>query len=108
MKSLWQEAEVLDDFLGFPVTPVAIDVLEGRQCSPGDALGRPHHALESPVVADVAFAIPGGDTARPDALNGASVKVKGQSQGPRQISSGVKYLSKITFITYVFFGDIYT
>ena len=33
-------AEVLDDLLGLPMTPGAVDVLEGRQCAPGDALGR--------------------------------------------------------------------
>jgi hypothetical protein len=64
--------EVLDDLLGLPVTLGALDVLEGRQCAPGDALGRPHHPLESPAVADGAVAVPGGDTARQDALNGAS------------------------------------
>ena len=29
-------AEVLDDLLGLPVTPGAVEVLEGRQCAPGD------------------------------------------------------------------------
>ena len=38
-------------------------------------LGRPHHSLESPTVAGGAVAIPGGDTARQDALHCASVKV---------------------------------
>ena len=32
-------AEVLDDLLGLPVTPGAIDILEGRKGAPGDALG---------------------------------------------------------------------
>ena len=45
-------AEVLDDLLGLPVTPGAVGVLEGRQCAPGDVLGRPHHPLESLAVAD--------------------------------------------------------
>jgi hypothetical protein len=31
--------EVLDDLFGIPVTPGAVDVLGGRQCAPGDALG---------------------------------------------------------------------
>ena len=43
--------------------------------SPGDALGRPHHPLESPAVAGGAVAVPDGDTAQQDALNCASVKV---------------------------------
>ena len=40
-----------------------------------DALCKPHHPLESPAVVGGAIAVPGGDTARQDALNGASVKV---------------------------------
>jgi hypothetical protein len=40
--------------LGLPVTPGAEDVLEGRQRAPDDALGRPHHPLESPAVVDSA------------------------------------------------------
>jgi hypothetical protein len=35
----------LDDLFGLPVTSGAVDILEGRQCAPGDALGRPHHTL---------------------------------------------------------------
>jgi hypothetical protein len=34
-----QVAEVLDVLLGLPVTPAAEDVLEGRLCATGDALG---------------------------------------------------------------------
>ena len=66
---------VLDYHFGLPVTSGAVGVLEGRQCAPGDALGRLHHPLESPVVAGGAVSGPGGDTARQDALNCASVKV---------------------------------
>ena len=64
-------AQVLDDLFGLPVTSGAVGVLEGRQCTTGDALGRPHHPLESPAVAggavatqSDAVAVPGGDTAR--------------------------------------------
>ena len=32
-------AEALDDLLGLPVTPSAVDVLAGRQCAPGDEMG---------------------------------------------------------------------
>ena len=67
--------DVLDDLFGLPVTSGAVGVLEGRQCSPGDTLGRPHHSLESSVVAGSAVAVPASDTARQDALNCASVKV---------------------------------
>ena len=35
--------DVLDDLFGLPVMSGAVGVLEGRQCAPGDALGRPHH-----------------------------------------------------------------
>ena len=57
-------AEVLDTHPGLPVTPDAKDAPEGRQCSPHDALGRPHHPLESPAVAGGAVTVPGDDTAR--------------------------------------------
>ena len=59
---------VLNDLFGLPVTLGAEGVLEGRKCAPGDALGRPHHPLESPAVAGGVVAVPGGDTARQDAL----------------------------------------
>ena len=55
--------DVLDDVFGLPVTSCAVGVLEGRQCAPSDAMGRPYHPLESPVVAGVEVAVPGGDTA---------------------------------------------
>ena len=40
-------------------------------------LCRPHHPLESTAVEGGAVAVPGGDTARQDALDYASVKVSG-------------------------------
>jgi hypothetical protein len=61
-------AVVLDDLFGLPMTLGAVGVLEGRWFAPGDVLCRPHHPLES-------LAVEGGDTARQDALNCASVKV---------------------------------
>ena len=64
---------VLDDLYGLPVTSGG--VLEGRSFAPGDALCRPHYPLESLMVVGGAVAIPGGDTARQDALDCASVKV---------------------------------
>ena len=42
--------------LGLPLSLGALAVLEGRQCVPGDALGRPYHPLESPAVAGGAVA----------------------------------------------------
>ena len=51
----------------------AVGILEGRQCAPRDALERPHHPLECSAVAG--GAVPGGDSARQDAFNGASVNV---------------------------------
>jgi hypothetical protein len=55
--------DVLDNLFGLPVTSSAVGVLECRQYAPGDALGRPHHPLESPVVVGGAVAISCGDTA---------------------------------------------
>ena len=54
---------VLDDLYGLPVT------------LGGDAWGRPHYPQESLTVVGGAVAVPGGDTARQDALNCASVRV---------------------------------
>ena len=67
-------AWVVDDLFGLPVTSGDVGVLEGRQCAPGDTLDRPHHPLESTVVAGGEVAIPGGDRARQDAFRCASVK----------------------------------
>jgi hypothetical protein len=67
--------DVFDDLFGLPVTSCAVGVLEGRQCAPGDSSGRPHHPLEIPAVAGGAGAVPDSDSAKQDALNGASVKV---------------------------------
>ena len=64
--------DVLNDLFSLPVTLGAVGVLEGRQCAPGDALGRLHHPLESLAVAG---AVSGSDIARQDALNRAPVKV---------------------------------
>ena len=66
---------VFNDLFGLPMTSRAVGVLEGRSFSPGDALGRPHHPLESLVVVGSAVAVPGSDTARHDALKCASAKV---------------------------------
>ena len=58
-------AEVLDDLLlGLPLTPGAVDVLEGRQRGPGDAFSGPPHLLESHVVEGGSVAVSGGDAAR--------------------------------------------
>ena len=65
---------VLDDLYGLPPSG-GVGVLEGRYFAPGDALCRPHYPLESLTVVDGAVAIPGGDTARQDALDCASVEV---------------------------------
>jgi hypothetical protein len=62
-------------FFGLLVTAGAVDVLEGRQCAPGDSLGWPHQPLESPAVTDCAVAVPDGNTARKDAHNRTTVKV---------------------------------
>ena len=68
-------------FFVLPMASGAVGVQDGGKFAPGNALGRPptgeHHPLESFVVVGGAVAIPGGDTARQDALNCASVKVGG-------------------------------
>jgi hypothetical protein len=53
---------VVDVLDGLPVTTGAVGVMEGGLCAPNDALGRPHHPLENPVVAGGAIAISGCDT----------------------------------------------
>jgi hypothetical protein len=66
---------VLDDLFGLPMVSGAVGVQEGSKFAPGNALGRPHHPLESFAVVGGAVTIPGSDTARQDALSCASVKV---------------------------------
>ena len=73
--------DVLDYLIGLPVTSRVVSILEGRHCAPDDALGRPHHPLERPVVAGGVVAVPGDDTALQEALNCASVKAcRGQAE----------------------------
>ena len=59
----------LDDLFDLPLTSGAVGVLESREFAPSEALCRPHHTLESPMVVSGAVSVPGGDTARQDALN---------------------------------------
>ena len=66
---------VLDDLFVLAMASGAVDVLVGGKFSPCNALGRPHHPLESFAVVGGAVAVPDSDTARQDALNCASVKV---------------------------------
>ena len=65
---------VLDYLFGLPLTLGAVGP-GGQVVSPADVLGRSHHPPESPAVVGGAVAIPGGDTARQDALYCASIKV---------------------------------
>ena len=62
------------DLFGLPVTSGGVGLLEGRHFAPGDALCRPHYPPESLKVVGGAVAVPGGDTARQDALDCASAK----------------------------------
>ena len=66
---------VLDYLFGHPVTTGAVGLLEGRYFAPGDALCKLHHPPGEPCGCGSAVVVPGGDTARQDALNCASVKV---------------------------------
>ena len=54
-------AGVFDNFYGLPLTPPALEVLDGRKLGPSDVLGNTH---------SVAVAIPGSD-----ALDGAAVQL---------------------------------
>jgi hypothetical protein len=49
-------------FVCLPVTSEFVGVLEGSYFAPSDALCRPHHPLERPVVVGGEVAVPGGDT----------------------------------------------
>jgi hypothetical protein len=55
--------DVLGYLFGLPMAPGAVGVQEGRKFATGNALGRPHHPLESFAVVGGAVAVPGGDTA---------------------------------------------
>ena len=67
--------DVLDSLFDLPVTLGAVGVLQGRQCAPGDKLGKPHHPLESAAVAEGAVAIPGGDAPLTGSCRAVSLKV---------------------------------
>ena len=62
-------AGVFDSYLGLPLTPPGIEVMDGRELGPRDVLGRTHHAT------CLAVAVPSGDAASQDALNGAAVEL---------------------------------
>ena len=67
--------EVSDDFMGFPLTPPIIQVLDGRKLGPSDVLGRMCFPLYHLKVRCRAVAIPGGDATGQDALDGAAVEL---------------------------------
>ena len=82
-----QVAEVLDDLIGRPVTPGAVNVLAGRQCDSGE----PCSCRQ--------IAVPGGDTARQDALNDASVEVCGGLRGQAEFLVYAEELEVFTLST---------
>jgi hypothetical protein len=57
------------------LTPPGIEFLDGRELSPSDVLGCRHYPLLPLVVGCPAVAIPSGDAAIQDALNGVSVEL---------------------------------
>ena len=67
-------AGVFDNFLGLPLTPPGVEVLDDRQLSPSDVLGRTHHPLLLLCLAvrGRAVAVPGSDAKH--ALDGAAVE----------------------------------
>ena len=54
-------AGVFDNFLGLPLTPPGIEVLDGRKLGPSDVLGRTHYPLSCLAVGGRAVAILGSD-----------------------------------------------
>ena len=65
---------VFDNFLGLPLTPPGVEVLDGRQLSPSDVLGRTHYPLSCLVVGGQAVAVSGSDATSQDALDVAAVE----------------------------------
>ena len=65
---------VSDNFMGFPLTPPIIQVLDGRTLGPSDVLGRMHYPLQRLTVRCRAVAIPDCDATGQDTLDGAAVE----------------------------------
>ena len=80
-----------------------------------DALCRPHHPLESLAVVGGAVAVPGGDAARQDALNCASVKVcegfrcQAKFLQPPEVEKALLYLHHTVCVggPFQFVSDVY-
>lgn len=66
---------VLNDPLGLPEVPLGVKLLQAGQLAPGDVLGRAHHPFQRLTVHVGAAAVPGGEAACQEALNGALVEV---------------------------------
>ena len=66
---------VFDHFLGFPLTPPSILVLDGTKLGPSDVLGRAHYPLKRLKIRCRAVTKPGGDATGQDALDGAAVEL---------------------------------
>ena len=71
---------VLDDAAGFPRAQFRVDVLDGWEHGPSDALGCLHHSLEDLAVVDSAIPVPRHDATGQDALDGATA-VFGEDPG---------------------------
>ena len=69
-------AGVFDHFLGLPLTPPGVEVLDDRQLSPSDVLGCTHYPLLVLCLAvrGRAVAVPGSDATSQDALDVAAVE----------------------------------
>ena len=63
----------LDYAACLPRAPFRVEVLNGWEHGPSDALGHLHHPLESLEVGDGAIPILGHDATSQDALDGAAV-----------------------------------
>ncbi len=67
-------AGVIDDPLGIPYTPPAVDVLEGGKLTSNNVAGSLHDPLQSFAFASGAVFKSGGDAASQDALHSAGVE----------------------------------
>ena len=64
-----------DNFMGLPLTPPGMEVLDSRDLDPSDVLGHTHYLLLHLAVRYQTVAIPRGDAASQDALNGAAIEL---------------------------------
>ena len=67
-------AGVFGHFSVLPLTPPGIEVLDGRELGPSNVLACPHHPLWCFAVEGDAFAMPSGEAASQNVLDGAALE----------------------------------